>query len=894
MKTFLKFIAVIVSLCSLAGVFIYGIIFLISKDLPKIENLSDYNPPISSKIVSKEGELLMELISENREIVDLKNVPPIIIHAFLSAEDDKFYEHHGIDYLGILRATLKNLQSGKVVQGASTITQQVAKSLLLSSERTFTRKIKDLLLAKKIEDALSKEEILYLYINQVYLGGGYYGIKSAAKGYFGKKLTEVTPAEAALVAGLLVAPGKYSPYVNPKHAKTRQKYVLKRMFETGKLSQKEYEKALEENIKLKTKQYNEIKAGHFSDWLRQRLIEQFGKENLYNSGYKIVTTIDYELQLKAEEELSLGILELDKRQGYKGPLGRVEDNELGSYLENQRKKLLEDESKYFILTKDGERKDEFTYEEGKVSKTFDDLQISPSMKKYFEEGVYSENKDYTLLSENKFYEAVVTKVNDLGRIVYATHAGLKLMIPYEGFRWAHERYIGEESRFFPFVTRPSSILKVGDKIHVKILQKTPKFSWPHLYIDFKNTIKDENFLNILKKEKYILASLEQEPEVEGALLSMSPVSGEILSFVGGYNFLKSQFNRILQSNRQPGSAFKPFIYASGLENGYTASSILLDSPQALGGVDENLSWKPRNYEGNFEGEVTYRKALSHSKNVPTIKLSQDIGVEKLISFVDRMNIKTKLPRDLSISLGSFGVNLLDLVKAYAIFPNGGKLIQGKSILKIEDNKGNKIDFKDPFNEDLPQIVPPEVGTNSEDASKNQNPYTSNLKGTQVYDSRLAYIMTNLLKGVIDNGTGKGARSVGSFIGGKTGTTNNYVDAWFLGFSSRLVTGVWTGFDDNKTMGFAETGARSALPIWKGFMQLGVKKYGENDFKMPSGVINVAINEQTGKLSSNRKGKIIMEAFVEGTEPGAKQQNVDDVTQDLGEAILEDDDYYISQ
>lgn len=920
MKKLVKFIFVFLSLAFIGGLIGLGVIISISFDLPQINSLADYNPPIPSKIMSRDGEVLMELSHENRELASMEEIPKTVLHAFLAAEDDNFYSHHGVDYIGILRALVKNIKEGRIVQGASTITQQVAKSLLLSSERTITRKIKDVLLAQKIEEKFTKDEILYLYLNQVYLGGGYYGVKSAVKGYFGKELSEATVAESALIAGLLVAPGRYSPYVNPQYAKTRQRYVLKRMFETQKITQAEYENALNENIRMQTRQYNDLKAGYFSDWIRQRLMDAIGKDELYTNGYTIITTLDWDLQKKAEEEVSEGVRAIDKRQGYKGVLGNLTSEETATFLVEQRKKLYQDASNYFTFYSDGSVTQEFEYQEEELTKLFEaetqeNEKVKANLRKYFEPGILEGEEVFNLVKYKKRYEAIVTMVSDSQRMIYASIAGIKVMIPYEEFRWAHERHIDEERKFFSYVTRPSTIVKSGDKILVQILSTKPMGAWGKVHSDFKKMIKDNDLIREMQAQKYYLALLDQEPEVQGALLSISPQTGEILSLVGGEDFSRSQFNRVVQSNRQPGSAFKPLIFATGLENGYTPASILLDSPQALGGVDSTLNWKPRNYEGSFEGEVTFRKALEHSKNVPTIKLAQDVGVEKIINFVERIKVKTKLPHDLSISLGSFGVNLLDLVKAYAIFPNGGRTIKLKSIINVTDRTGKvyhleNINLEDERKEDAPagpSEVVAEVSevkevsedenieeTNSEVEPEKVNPFLVNLNEEQVYDPRLAYIMTNLLRGVVEHGTGRSARDVGSFVGGKTGTTNNYVDAWFLGFSSRLVTGVWTGFDDNKTLGWGETGAKSALQIWRGFMKLGVQKYGEGDFKIPGGIINVAINPETGKIAGGMSGKSMMESFVEGTEPGAIKEETDDSTQDLSNTILEDEDYYISQ
>lgn len=894
----------------LGAFFALGVIVYISFDLPQINSLSDYNPPISSKVYSKDGELLLEIGKENREIVPFEKIPKRIVQCFLAAEDDNFYNHSGVDYMGILRAMLKNIQAGRIVQGGSTLTQQVAKSLLLSSERTYSRKIKDLLLAQKIEEKFTKDEILYLYLNQVYLGGGYYGIKSAFNGYFGKELEEATVAECALVAGLLVAPGKYSPYVHPEFAKKRQEYVLGRLLKTQKISQVEFDVAVKENIQMMLRKASSFKAGYFTDWVRQKLIDKFGTQDFLTNGYEVVTTIDWGLQTIAEDQVRKGIREIDKRQGFNGPLSHLEDEQafIQKVIE-QRKEVYKEKSNFFTLFTDGSTKNQHSYLDGEVEQIFENDQklkdaVTPKYKKYFIAGQDIEDQFLKFINIGDSYEAIVTHIDDLQRMIYVNFLGLKGMIPYENFRWAHERDISEERKYFPSITRPSSILKVGDVVLVEVLSNI-KSPWTYIWKDFTTKYKDNELTKLIKSQKYFLLSLDQKPKAQGALLAVSPKNGEIISLVGGVDFSESQFNRVVQSNRQPGSAFKPLIFAKGLESGFNPASILMDTPQALAaGVDQDLKWKPRNYDGEFKGEMTFRRALETSRNIPTIRLVQDIGVENLIDFSKRLMLNADLPKDLSISLGSFGINLLDLVKAYSIFPNGGKRLKLKSIISIKDRYGKVYDLNSEgvqeesapnindavvSDSQLSSIEPVEKNEEQEqNQNQNQNPFLVNLTQDQVYDQRLAYIMSNLMRGIISNGTGQSAREIGTYIGGKTGTTNNYVDAWFIGFSSDIVTGVWTGFDDNKTLGWGETGSKAALPIWKSYMAEGLKKYKERDFNQPGGIINVTINRETGRLADPTDKKSFTESFVEGTEPGLENDKSDNSPQGLVDSILDED------
>ena len=909
-KILLKVLVFGISISFLGAVCGVGLIAYFSYDLPKISSLSDYHPPIPSQILAKDGTVLTEIGREKRSIVQVENIPRFVIEAFLAAEDDKFYEHSGVDYLGVFRALVKNIKAGRVVQGGSTITQQVAKSLLLSRERSIARKIKDFLLAQKIEEKFTKDQILFLYLNQVYLGGGYYGVKSAFDGYFGKELAEATVAEAAMVAGLLVAPGKYSPYVNPAYAKQRQAYVLSRMRDTAKITQAQYEEAVKEKIKYRLRKGGEFKAGYFTDWVRQRVIEKVGEENFLTNGFRVETTLDYELQKVAEREVLEGVKEIDKRQGYKGPLEHLEPDQWKQRWSEERKAMYEEKSLYFTLDDQNKKEYELYFDENR----FNELQteydtLAPSFANYRLRPGYNE-KDPMLeeLNKGETYKAIVTKIDDWSRLVYVSVAGVEGLIPYEGFRWAHDRNIVEDRNYYSYVTRPSTILKTGDVVLVRILGKSTSVK-PKVYSGYRNDFEKRiKKLPEIEDQRYLECMLDQDPETQGALVSIDPHKGEIVAFVGGSSFEKSQFNRAIQSLRQPGSSFKPFLYAVGLENGYTPNSIIIDSPEALAGVDESLNWKPGNYDGIFKGAITFRNSLEQSRNVPTIKLAQEVGVPKIIDFVNRIGLHAQLSPDLSLALGSFGVTLVDIVSAYSIFPNGGKRIRPRSIISVVDRDGKSYEIES-LHENEKQADGDEVVSSdptatpeaelsaqadAEKVEKKTNPFLTTLSGDQVYDARLAYVMTNLLRGVVLHGTGRGVRSVSNFLGGKTGTTNNYVDAWFLGFSSRLATGVWTGFDDNKTLGWPETGAKAALPIWKGFMEAGVKKYGESDFTPPPGIVNVAIDKETGEpIRGGSRSEAFIESFVEGTEPGARKEmkETDQTPPEQNAPILEDDDYY---
>ncbi|MBY0517726.1 MAG: PBP1A family penicillin-binding protein [Bacteriovoracaceae bacterium] len=895
MKRLLKVIMVLAALGLLGVGALVGMIGWVASDLPQINSLADYRPPMNSKIVARDGTVLLEIGKETRDVVPFKDIPARVVGAFLAAEDDNFYNHSGVDYLGIARAFMVNLKEGRLVQGGSTITQQVAKSLLLSKERTLSRKIKDFLLAQKIEEKFSKEDILFLYLNQIYLGGGYYGVKSAVNGYFEKELKDATVAESALIAGLLVAPGRYSPYVSPMYAKRRQLYVLKRMYETNKITEEEYEAAKKEDIKMRLRSTAGMKGGHFTDWVRQQVIAKVGEEEFLTEGFEVVTTLDWSLQERAEKAVVQHVKELDKRQGYKGPLGHLPDQvAIDQELERQRQRIYKDVSSYFYFGVDGQNRFEFSPIENEwqdIQKYYQTLED----KKDWVAGNNSDDRLVDLIKKNETYPAIVLSVDDSQKAIYASVGGARVIIPEIGFSWAHARKLDEEPKWFPPLTKPSLILKPGDQIQIRVTGENQNI-WSQLSADYKKKKIDVSIVKFIQAQKMIVAELDQRPEAEGAIVALDPKTGNVMTMVGGVDFGKSQFNRALQAARQPGSSFKPFIYAAALEEGYNPSTIILDTPQALGGVNESLSWKPKNYDGEFMGQMTFRKALEVSRNIPTIKLVQDLGVSSITSFVERLGVKVQLPKDMSIGLGSFGISLIELVKGYAVFANGGKRVKLQTIISVKDREGKKYSI----NPEEPAVATePTAEEATESVSPLQeNPYRMTLNDSQVYDPRLAFIMTRLLQGVVQFGTATAARGVSAHIAGKTGTTNNYVDALFAGFSPNIVAAAWVGFDNNQTLGYGETGGKTALPIWSDFMHSAIAKYGDPEFVAPEGIVNILINKETGKPLRNGETAGFMESFAEGMDPlSGPKANQAVNTPDGEEAkptAIEDGDYYMNQ
>lgn len=909
MKTFLKIFLVLFVLGGLAVAGIAAIVVHFSFDLPQISNLADYHPPMPSVILARDGTVLSELGKEKREVVKLNEIPKIIVDSFLAAEDDKFFEHKGIDYWGMTRAMLANLRAGRVVQGGSTITQQVAKSLLLTSERSFGRKIKDFLLAQKIEQRFTKEEILFLYLNQMYFGGSYYGVKSAFKGYYGKELNEVTVAESAMIAGLLVAPGRYSPYVNPEYARKRQEYVLGRLYATKKITEEQYKAALAEKMLFRLRGKGNFKAPYFTDWVRQRVIELVGEEKFLAEGFKIQTTLDWELQQVAEKYVLVGAKEVDKRQGFKGPIKHLKDtDDIEKFEFESRRNILKERSTYFFIGENYEKNYELDFKIDDLKKLSDYKKrwAEKYGKKLFSPGLMEGDSFLAQLSEEESYEAIVTIVDDTSKLIYVSVGGAPGIIPFNNYSWAHERKLSEHGQYFAPVSKPSKVVSPGDVVLVQ-LKKVGVPLWPYMATEAQKSYVRMSEASEVKKQKYLLCSLDQHPEVQSSLLSINPQNGEIYAFVGGTDFEKSKYNRVIQAFRQPGSSFKPIIYAAALENGFTPNSIIIDSPEALGGVDQGLNWKPKNYDGKFLGPVTLRTAIENSRNIPAIKVADQVGIQKILAFAERIGFEAKLPRELSIALGTFGVSLYDLVTTYAVFPSQGKMIDARSIVSIVDRNGNRFELDETLKlkkvsdaereKTLKPISNAEIKkapetTGVEDKTK-MNPYQATLGGNQVYDPRLAYVMSNLLKGVMIYGTGAKAHDLSPYIAGKTGTTNNYVDAWFVGFTPNILTGVWVGFDDNNTLGYGETGGGAALPIWKEFMRVALKKYGDIDFPAPPGIVNVVVDKETGLPARAGSTKTISEAFVDGTEPGTKAP-LNTSGEKTPNKILDEDEYFNRQ
>lgn len=729
-----------------------------SSNLPLISSLREYNPPIITEIYSSDGEVIGRFWDEKRIVISLAEIPRHLIHAFIAAEDARFYEHEGVDIPSIARAFFKNLIARRIEQGGSTITQQVTKSLLLKNpEKTYRRKVREATLSLQIEKAFSKERILYLYLNQIYLGHGAYGVEAAARTYFGKRASEVNLAESAMLAGMTQAPSKYSLLSHFNRAKARQKYVLQRMREEGYITPEQEQEAFKADISVSQDAENPFNtAPYFTEQVRRYLEEKYGRELLYGGGLRVYTTVNVAMQQAAQEALMKGLLELDKREGYRGPIKHLKAEEVQTF------KL-----------------------EAQVQFEKDPPEVGDVLQGLVEE------------VDNKKNQIIVS----LGKA--------RGILPLSEMKWARKPD-PEVPYYTTGVTRPGDVLRVGDVVLLRI-QETAVAPNPWQ------------------------VSLEQTPEVQGAVYCMESQNGRVRAMVGGRDFKVSQFNRAVQARRQPGSAFKPIIYAAALDWGMNPATIILDAPYVSTMNPEEEIWRPKNYKEKFYGPTLFRSAIIYSRNVITVKILKQIGVPYAIAYANKMGIESDLSPDLSLALGSSGLSLEEITKAYLVFANGGKRAAPIYINKIEDRNGRVIEENHAF---LAEAISEET----------------------------AAVMTDLLKAVIQEGTGWRAKALKRPAAGKTGTTNDLRDAWFIGFTPRLVAGVWVGYDDRRPMGKGETGSRAASPIWLYFMSEVLKDEPAEDFQTPEGVVFAKIDAKTGLLASPYSEKTVFQAFREGQEP----------------------------
>ncbi len=799
-------LATIVLLATGAGFAVALFYAFVLRDLPDIKSLSDYHPNLITRVYSADGSVIGEFYRERREIVPIERIPAFVVQAFIAIEDDSFYTHQGLDYPGIARAAWRNLVAGEVKQGGSTITQQVAKTFLLTSERTWVRKLKDMVLARRIEQHLDKNEILYLYLNQIYLGSGAYGVQAASKIYFGKSVDQLTLAEAALIAGVVPAPSRYSPFTNPELAQQRQRMTLRRMREEGFIEVEQRKAAEEEPWKLAPpmRQPDLEAAAYFAEEVRRYLYGRFGSDLVLTGGLEVRTTLDLPLQRAAYAAVRAGLRDHDHRRGWRGPLRKVKQADRETALE------------------------EIT-----VANTAPPWQ------------------DGTLL------EAMVTEVDDAkGEALLSLGAHGEAKLTQGDVSWAAAP-APEQDGLGRTISRISAALARGDVVRLETRTGPPGEAGappPTLF------------------------SLYQAPEAQGALLSFELGSGRVQALVGGYDYQDSEFDRALQSKRQPGSAFKPIVYAAALERGYTPARIVLDTPVVYDDPATGATWKPENYTEEFYGPITMREALAQSRNIATIRILQDVSLPPVLELAQSLGIARALGSNLSLALGTSEVTLAELTRAYGIFGAGGRWVEPVFIAEVRDRNGEVLERGVPLMRRAdPSAEEPGAGSAPEDTvtladvkqriqRRDGSDGRPTLPAGHVIDPVTAYLITDMMKAVIQEGTGRRARELGRPLAGKTGTTNDLYDAWFVGFSPQIVTGAWLGYDNVKSLGKNETGSRAALPIWLDYMREALKRHPPSDFNEPAGVVFARIDRKTGLLAAPGADDYVFQAFREGTEP----------------------------
>ncbi len=724
-------------------------------DLPPITGLHEYQPSLVTRVYSADKQEIGQYFVERRILVPLEKIPRHFVNAVVAIEDSRFFEHRGLDFVGIARAAITNLLSGKIRQGASTITQQLARSLFLSPTRDFERKAKEALLALKMEQILGKEQILELYLNQIYFGHGAYGVQSAAQTYFGKDVGQVTLAEAAYLAGLPKGPADYSPYYHPEASRKRQATVLRRMVEERFITTTEAEMAMTEDVPFR-RQTRDEPAPYFVEHIRQRLMATYGEAMVYKGGLQVYTTLSLAEQQVATAVLQEGLRQLDKRQGYRGPLRRgVSPDEVSA-------KRVSDGASADAPPRPGE-----------------------------------------------IIEAVVAKVGKDELTVLAR--GLTGQIAKDDLMWARRRLKGPDPIKHVKDTgakTPGQLFKVGDVIEVSV----------------KKMVGDVAQM-----------TLEQTPIVEGALLSIDPRTGAVRAMIGGYDFLRSEYNRATSARRQPGSAFKPMIYAAAITQGLSPGTPIVDSGVVYNEDDPDLVWRPENYDQKFEGLITLRQSLAQSRNAATVRLLEKIGIVPVLDLAQNLGITSPLANDLTLALGSSGVTLQELTAAYGTFFNQGIRLEPYPIESVLDSNGQVLEMHVP-------------------------------DPRSVMTKESAYLITNMMEDVVQRGTGQAAKEMGRPLAGKTGTTNDFTDAWFVGGAPNLVTGVWVGFDEIRTLGDKETGARAALPIWMIYMKTALESLPVMPFTMPDGIVAVRIDPATGLLAAEGSDQGTVEVYLKGTEP----------------------------
>ncbi len=759
------------------------------RDLPDYKQLADYDPPTVTRVHAGDGRLLAEYAVQKRVFVPIQAIPKRVINAFLAAEDKNFYSHPGVDVMAVLRAVVTNVVhkiQGRRPVGASTITQQVAKNFLLSNELSYERKIKEAILALRMERTFSKDRILELYLNEIFLGyRGSYGVAAAALNYFNKSLDELTIAEAAYLAALPKAPNNYNPIRNYSEAVARRNWVISRMVEDRSITPQEAELAWNEPLVVRERGATEVaEAAHFAEEVRRELVRLYGDHGLYEGGLSVRTTLDPRLQVAGEKALRNGLIDYDRRHGWRGPLIRLPaiepDAWAGQLAAAEIPQGAPEWERALVLSTSGTAA-EIGFVDGRTGE-----------------------------------------------------------IPLSALKWARKPLEGQKVGASP--SSVEEVMAAGDVIYVE-------------------PIAEDSNGEPVPEGTY---GLRQVPEINGALVALDPHTGRVLAMVGGFSFDDSEFNRAVQAERQPGSAFKPIVYLAGLDSGFTPSTLILDAPFVIDQGEGQGKWKPANYTHKFYGPTPMRIGIEKSRNLMTVRLAQTIGMDKVADYAVRLGVVDYMPKVLAMALGAGETTLLRLTTAYAMLVNGGKRITPALIDRVQDRNGTTI-----FRHD--QRACP--GCQGETWHGQPVPRLPDDR-EQVADPASAYQVVSMLQGVIERGTGRRVASVGKPLAGKTGTTNDSQDTWFIGFSPDLAVGVFAGFDEPRSLGPKETGSSVAAPIFRDFMAVALADKPAIPFRIPPGIRLVRVDADTGQLASAGDSHVILEAFKPGTIPSGEQQVLD--------------------
>ena len=843
--------------------------------LPKLFSIKDYQPPLLTRVYDSQGEKIGEFFNERRLIAPYQDIPESTVQAFVSAEDGRFFSHKGLNYRAIARAFVANLKAGKKVQGGSTITQQLARTLLLSSKKTYTRKLKEAILALRMENSLSKQDILFIYLNQIYFGHGAYGLEMAARTYFRKPAKELSLAESALLAGLPKAPGRFSPVLNPAKAKSRQLYVLNRMRQEGYIDKEEMIRLSRQNLQVFVRRDFSALSPYYLETVRRLLLPHIASKELLKGGFKIHTAMDVAQQKAAQAALKKGLEELDKRRGFRGPLKNLSQSDERLSWAKQRDSRLRSKIKNQFLIPglslwlEGEDETPPPSFFREFKKKFSAIE-----QRFQSRSFWFESRKAL---EGEVFPALVSKATDKAIEVMAPWG--KETLPLKDFNWA---------------------VPVKDKEKQAVLLSAEEIFKPHDVALFRVRKGDGD---LSSPSESIPLELYQEPEAEGALLAFDLQSGGITALVGGYDYSRSQYNRAWQSRRQSGSVFKPFVYGAALEKGFQPGSIISDSPvvfskeeaevesskskeeESAEGQEEDL-WRPSNINNRFLGDIIFRKAFVRSLNVPTVRISEKIGWDWLAFYVRRLGIFSPLNKDYTSALGSSSISLYECLKAFSVFALGGRGMAPVLIRRVEDSMGGEVlsDLS------LDEFFKEEMALAGEFVKKEQarqlkrhagQPFEERWSKALAEDSPYlippsnAYVMMNLLEAVARDpeGTARRALSLDRPIGGKTGTSDGYYDTWFVGASPFVSAGVWMGFDSEKTLGRGETGSRTALPVWIQYMSESHKDLPPLVFPVPDNVVFVNIDTQTGSFANSKSRDITEQAFIKGSEPKALDENL---------------------